>query len=309
MPNLPYSNFFLSNEVEDQYNSLLDLQRFVKVDNGLVGAPGMVRKINIYSATDSVEKVALGVGNTLTTEAGYVQKEYEIATAQGRFAYYDEEAMADPFLVPVGVRHLGVDLFNTVNADVYAEWTSAPMVICPSNIDFDAFADACAMLDVENLEDLQINAFICAADVAALRKSLKTTLQYVEAFARQGYVGTVAGVNIYTKKDATPGTIVVATNTAVTIFNKKGVELETPARSNDEANIRQNWVYVRKYYITALTDATKAVQMLVGATATATSDVTVQAGTDYYAKTGVGYTKVTPVGTENPSTEGWYVIS
>ena len=309
MPNLPYSNFFLSNEVEDQYNSLLDLQRFVKVDNGLVGAPGMVRKINVYSATDSVEKVALGVGNTLTTEAGYVQKEYEIATAQGRFAYYDEEAMADPFMVVVGTRHLGVDMFNTVNGDVYAEWLTAPMVICPSNIDFDAFADACAMLNVENLEGLQINAFVCAADIAALRKSLKGTLQYVEAFARQGYVGTVAGVNIYTKKDATAGTIIVATNTAVTIFNKKGVEVETPARSTDEANIRQNWVYARKYYVTALTDETKAVQMLVGATATLTADATVQVGTDYYKKEGVGYVKVTPVGTENPASEGWYEIA
>ena len=309
MSNLPYSNFFLSNEVEDQYNSLLDLQRFVKVDNGLVGNPGMVRKINVYSATDSVEKVALGVGNTLVTEAGYVQKEYEIATAQGRFMYYDEEAMADPMLVPVGVRHLGVDMFNTVNADVYSEFTSTPQVTVPSAIDFDAFADAVSMMNVENIEGLTVNAFVCPADVAALRKALKNTLQYVEAFARQGYVGTVAGVNIYTKKDANSGEIVVATNTAVTIFNKRGVDLETPARSNDEANIRQNWIYVRKYYITALTDESKAVLMKVGGTATVTTDATVQAGTDYYKKVGLGYVKVTPVGTENPATEGWYEIA
>ena len=32
-----YENFYLSNEVEDQYNSHLDLQQFCTVDNSLVG--------------------------------------------------------------------------------------------------------------------------------------------------------------------------------------------------------------------------------------------------------------------------------
>ena len=31
MANTTYSNFFLSNEVEDQYNSHLDLQQFCKI--------------------------------------------------------------------------------------------------------------------------------------------------------------------------------------------------------------------------------------------------------------------------------------
>ena len=35
MANTTYSNFFLSNEVEDQYNSHLDLQQFCTVDNSL----------------------------------------------------------------------------------------------------------------------------------------------------------------------------------------------------------------------------------------------------------------------------------
>ncbi len=88
----------------------------------------------------------------------------------------------------------------------------------------------------------------------------------MEAFARAGYIGTVGGVNIYTKKDATKGTIVVATRQAVTIFNKKGVEVETD-RNGD---IRQNTIWSRKYYLAALTDATKAVKIFKG-TATATA--------------------------------------
>ena len=35
MANTCYDNFFLSNEIEDQYQSHLDLQKFCTVDNNL----------------------------------------------------------------------------------------------------------------------------------------------------------------------------------------------------------------------------------------------------------------------------------
>lgn len=50
-----YDNFYLSNEIEDQYNSHLDLQSFCTVDNTLEGTAGMLRKINVYKATDGTE--------------------------------------------------------------------------------------------------------------------------------------------------------------------------------------------------------------------------------------------------------------
>lgn len=56
-----YDNFVLANEIEDQYNSYLDLMRFCTIDNSLVGTPGMVKKIHVYSATDGTEKLAMGV--------------------------------------------------------------------------------------------------------------------------------------------------------------------------------------------------------------------------------------------------------
>ena len=59
-----YDNFYLSNEIEDQFNSHLDLQQFCTVDNSLVGTPGMLRKINVYSATSGTEKLDMGQGNT-----------------------------------------------------------------------------------------------------------------------------------------------------------------------------------------------------------------------------------------------------
>ena len=45
MANTTYDNFYLSNEIEDQYQSHLNLQQFCTIDNNLTGVAGMVRKI------------------------------------------------------------------------------------------------------------------------------------------------------------------------------------------------------------------------------------------------------------------------
>ena len=261
MANVVYENFFLSNEVEDQYNSHLDLLTFCTVDNSLVGTPGMKRKINVYTATNGTEKLGMGEGNSKSIEVSYAEKEYEILMAQNRFEYFDEQEMTDPMLVPVGTRHMGTDMFNHVNADIFAEFKKASLAHAASAFDFAAFVDAQALLNLENLEGVSIFGFVCAADMAKIRKALKDDLKYVEAFAKAGYVGTVGGVNLYTKKDATAGEIIIATRDAVTLFNKKGVEIE----QEREADIRKNSIWSRKYYLAALTDATKAVKITLTA--------------------------------------------
>ncbi|MFV0552931.1 MAG: hypothetical protein ACK5L6_13575 [Anaerorhabdus sp.] len=300
-----YDNFYLSNEVEDQFNSHLNLQQFCTTDNSLVGTAGMLRKINRYKATDGTEKLGMGEGNTKSIEVSYTEEEYRILLAQNRFEYYDEQEMTDPMLVPVGVRHMGTDMFNTVNADIYTEYNKATQVVPVTTFDFASFADAQSVLNLENLEGVTVFAFVCAADMADIRKALKDDLKYVEAFAKNGYIGTVAGVNLYTKKDATPGTIILATKEAVTIFNKKGTEVEQPPRDSGDANIRKNTILSRKYYLTALTDERYAVKIFKG-TATLTTDTTVTEGKTYYKKVGNGYVVGTP--TTNPKTEGFYEI-
>lgn len=258
MANTVYENFYLSNEVEDQFNSHLDLAQFCTIDRGLEGTAGMKRIINVYSATDGTEKLAKGVGNSKSISVSFVPKEYEILLAQNRFDYYDEEAMTDPNIVPVGMKHAGTDLFNTANADIYAEYGKATLSTTPSAFDFAAFVDAQAKLGLENIEDVTIFGFVNPDDMAAVRKALKDDLKYVEAFAKNGYVGSVAGINLYTKADATAGTIVIGTKDAVTLFVKTGVETE----QERDGNTRQNSIFNRKYYLAALTDATKAVKMV-----------------------------------------------
>jgi hypothetical protein len=308
MAHVIYDNFYLSNEIEDQFNSHLDLQQFCTVDNSLVGTAGMKRKINRYRATNATQKLTMGNGNTQSIEVSYAQKEYEILLAQNRFEYFDEQEMTDPMLVPVGVRHMGTDMFNTVNADVFAEFNKATQIVVVSAFGFDAFADAQSMFNLENIEGVNFFGFVCPADVAALRKALGLNLQYVEAFARTGYVGTVAGVNIYTKKDAVAGVICIATKEAVTLFNKKGTEVETPQRDAGDANIRKNTILSRKYYIAALTDETKAVKIVKG-TASVTADTTVDEDKTYYEASGLGYVEVVPETGDNPKTKGWYEIT
>ena len=276
MANTVYENFVLENEVEDQFNSLLDLNQFCIQDNTLEGVPGMIKKVNVYSATNGTQKLAMGEGNNTAIEVGFTSKDYTILLAQNRFAYYDEQAMKDPMIVPVGVAHAAVDMYNTVNADVYAEFkkaiTANQIVLSGTNY-FNAFVDASAALSAasttrrakERAEAInqgapETFAFVSPADLAAIRKALGLQLQHVEAFAREGYVGTVAGINLYVKKDATAGLIVGGTREAVTVFTKKGTEVEQFAignRSEGMANIRQNWVYTRKYYLAAATNTTQ----------------------------------------------------
>lgn len=257
--NTVYENFYLSNEVEDQYNSHLDLQQFCTIDNTLTGVAGMKRKVNVYRATDGTEKLEVGEGNSKSITVSFSPEEYEILLAQNRFDYFDEEAMTDPMIVPTGTKHMGTDLFNTVNADIFAEFNKATLSVEAATPDFAAFVDAQAKLNLENLEGVTVFGWVNPADMAKVRKALKEDLKYVESFAKQGYVGTVGGVNLYTKKDAVAGTIIIATKDAVTLFNKKGTEVE----QERDSNIRKNSIFSRKYYFAALTDETKAVKITI----------------------------------------------
>lgn len=260
MANTVYDNFYLSNEVEDQLNSKLDLLRFCTHDASLEGTPGMKRTIHVYTATDGTEKLTMGKGNTKSIEVGFTEKEYEILLAQNRFDWYDEEAMRDPMVVPVGMKHAGVDLFNTMQADVFAEFKKATLAVSATAFNFDAFADAVAKLNFEEQEGVEIFGFVNANAKAAMRKVLKDELKYVEAFVRSGYIGTVCGVNLYDKRDADDNEICVGTKKAVTLFTKTGTLVE----QERDANIRKNSAFSRKFYLPALTDATQVVKIAIG---------------------------------------------
>ena len=166
-----YENFILANTVEDQFNSHLDLMRFCTIDNTLVGEAGMKKKIHVYSATSGTEKLGMGEGNSKDITVSYAPVEYEILMAQNRFPYFDEEAMTDPMVVDTGMRHAGVDLFNHINADIIAEFAKATLEVPASAPNFDAFADAGAALNVENLPGIEKFGLVNPKDMAKIRKA------------------------------------------------------------------------------------------------------------------------------------------
>ena len=259
MANKLYPNHVLENRFEDQYNSRLDLMQFCTVDNSLVGVAGDKKIINTYTATNGTETLEMGVGNTKDIEVSYESKEYAIELLQNRFPYFDEEEMNDPLVVEKGLDHMSVDMFNTANAKAMAEFKKASLSVPVTAFDFNAFVDGAAMLPFEG-EGISVFALAHKNDVKEIRKNLKDSLQYVEAYVRTGYIGTVNGVSVYTSNEATEDEIILATKKAVTYFNKKGTEVE----QERDANIRKNTVYSRKYGIFAFTDATQAVKLVKG---------------------------------------------
>lgn len=261
---------FVSHEIEDAYLTHLDMNGFCTIDNTLQGVSGDIRTIDTYAATGSAIDVAEGEGNTESIATTLTPVRYQIKCAQAWFQYSDEALMRDPVAVQTGLNHLGVAMFNKVNADIDTEMAKATHSVNASTPNFDAFVDAVAELTIKDAAGEtaeaaqqrvlpQVFALLSKADVAKARKAMKDQLEYDPALAwRTGYVGTVAGVSLYYKQDLAANTIYVATRQAVTVFNKSGVNVENAARSGGStgtANLRLNDVFARKYYIAALTDA------------------------------------------------------
>lgn len=262
---------YVSNLVEDKYLTHLDLNGFCTVDNSLQGVAGDIRTIDVYGAVGTAVDVAEGEGNDTSISTTLTPQRYQIKCAQAWFQYSDEALMRDPFAVNTGLGHLGVAMFNKVNTDITAQMatvTGADHTLSAATPNFDAFVDAVAKLHIDDAagEDAMaaqgrvlptVWALLGKADIAKARKALQDSLKYVEAYARTGYVGTVAGVNLYYQQNMTENTIYVGTNKAITVFNKTGVDVERAARSggvDGTANKRLNDVFARKYYIAALTD-------------------------------------------------------
>lgn len=263
--NTLYDNFFLENEVEDQFVTHLDLSQFCTIDTSLDGTEGMIKKVHVYSATDAAENLEIGVGNSGSVVVSYSEKEYKIKLVQDRFQYYDEEALTDPVAILVGTRKLGTDMFNKMNKDVFDEMNKATLKVETAVFDFNAFVDAQSLLNVENIENIETFGLVNPTDVGNIRKALKDDLKYVEAYSRQGYIGTVAGTNIYTSKQIAAGNPIVGTKEAVTLFVKGGTEVEQSVKGNrdsNDANVRKNTIITRKRYLAALTDKDKIVKLV-----------------------------------------------
>lgn len=275
MANKPYDNFVLANEIKDQLVSHLDHSMFCTADDSLTESAGMIKKINRYyghvgddANASGAEKLALGAGNTKVIEMGFTPEEYKVQTLQATGKWHDEEEMTDPNVPLVIAGKVGADLFNQTNADIIAEFAKAQAAntVALNGTDyFGAFIEAQSKLKTEFTESatpgIGTFALISVDDYAKIRKALGDNLKYVEAFAREGYIGTVAGTHVFVDKAVTAKEIYIATKKAVTVFYKEDVSAEyfyEGNRSSEDSDKRINKLIARTYYVAALTDATKA---------------------------------------------------
>ena len=254
-----YENFVLANKLADMLTTQVDLNTYMTIDTSLTGEAGMKKIIHTYRATSGVEELGMGEGNSKDIEVSFDSKEYEVKTYQGRFVYFDEQAMTDPMVIDTGLAGIADDIINQFTALAVDEFGKATLTEGGTTWTFDLIVDAIAKMNLENEEGLFL--LISPADKAGFRKALREDLSYSEGFVRTGYIGTVAGVPVVVSKAVPAGKGYLATKDAVTVFIKKDTEIE----QERDANTRKNSVYGRKVAIVALTDANKVVELEITA--------------------------------------------
>lgn len=255
MANQVYDNVVLANKIEDILTTAVDLTSYMTVDTSMTQEAGMKKKINTYKAQGNVETLAMGNGNTGDIEVSFSTKEYNVETVQGRFQYYDEQAMTDPMVVQAGLEGIAKTMINDFTAKAVAEFDKATLTVARTGFAFTDIVDAIAKLNTESEDGLFI--LVGIADLAKFRKELQDDLKYSEDYVRTGYVGSVCGVPVIVTKAITNGNIYLASKEAVTLFIKKDTEVE----QERDANVRNNKVYIRKVAVVALTDETKVVKL------------------------------------------------
>lgn len=252
-----YENQVLANKVESLLTTAIDMNAYMTIDNSLTHEAGMKKAINVYTAVGNVEDLAMGEGNTGEIEVSFTTREYEVATTQGKFSYFDEQEMKDPMLVEVGLKAIAEKMTNDLTTKAIAEFEKTKNIAYYNSgegIVFGDVVDAIAKLNTEDESGLFL--LINPEEKAQMRKSLGEELKYTEGFARTGYIGTVCGVPVIVSK-AVPAThAFLATKDAVTCFVKKGSEIE----QERDADIRKNDVYARKVMLVALTDESKVIK-------------------------------------------------
>ena len=259
MAHTVYENVVLSNKINDILTTQVNLNNYMTIDTSMTEAAGMKKVINTYTSTGSVEELGMGEGNSTEITVSFTPAEYEVKTYQGKFAFYDEQEMQDGMVVDTGLKHSADDMVNEFTSLAIAEMEKATLEVKPTAWSFDAVVDAIAEMNIENEDGLFL--LVSPADKAEIRKALKDDLSYSEAFARTGYIGSIAGVPVVVSKAVAAGKGYLATKEAVTVFIKKDTETEYER----DADTRNNKYWVRKVGVVALTDATKICKITITA--------------------------------------------
>ena len=268
MSNTLFANKVIESKATDLLSTKLNHRSLMTIDAELQGSEGMTKTINTYTYTGEAEILGVGVGSTASKRGSvsYVGKDYTVQCIQEAFDYFDEDFMKDNNVVDMGVNGATDVMTNFLTSKFYEalatkqgeqELVGKTEFAKGGAISYDTVVDAIADMKVEDESKLVL---VLPTDWKAdIRKDSDYKAAQLGEVIYNGQVGTIAGIPVVCTKilNATPGNAAKAyllRPEAVTLFIKKNVEVEQD-RDKDK---RLNSIYLREYYICALTDATKA---------------------------------------------------
>lgn len=261
MANTVYDNFVLESKLKDILSTKLNTKTLMTIDNSLTESAGMIKKVNTYTYTGTVEKLAKGAKNTQRGAITYSSTPYTVKVAQQVFDYYDEEFMQDPNVLDYGLEGAAQVMVNDMTADFFTEIAKATLsqTYTSGQFSYDVVVDAISKMNIEDESGLFL---LVGNDLKAqIRKDADFKAKELGKVIADGAIGTLCGVPVIHSKAVPADTAYLATREAVTLFTKKDNEVEQE-RDGEE---RKNTVIMRKVNLVALTDATKVVKIHVGA--------------------------------------------
>lgn len=278
MSNTVFANKVIAAKATDILSTQLNHRSLMTIDTDLQGSEGMTKTINTYTYTGEAEILSAGNGSTAAKRGSvaYVGNDYTVQCVQEAFDYLDEDFMKDSNVVDMGVKGATDVMTNFLTGKFYSalattssgsELVGKTEFANGSTISYDVIVDAIADMGIEDESKLVL--IIPQEWKADLRKDDDYKAAHMGDVVYNGQVGTVAGIPVVSTKvlnhtNTAAAKAYLLTPEAVTLFVKKNVEVEQD-RDKDK---RQNSIYLREYYICALTDATKARKIVEAAAST-----------------------------------------
>lgn len=265
MANTVYNNAVIADKATELLTTKVNARSLMTIDTSLAETAGMKKTINTYTYTGEAEALAVGAGSTSSKRGSisYVGKDYTVLALQQAFDYYDEDAMKDDKIVGYMSDGATQVMANKLTADFYTalattgsgstELVGATTFAKGSTISYSVIADAIGDMNVE--DESQLFLIISPEWKANIRKDADYKNAQMGEVVYNGMVGTIAGIPVIVSKAlASKNCAYLMTKEAITCFMKQDVEVE----QDRDADKRKNSVYLRTYYVVALTDATKA---------------------------------------------------
>ena len=272
MANTVYANKVIGAKATELLSTKLNHRSLMTIDTDLQGSEGMTKTINTYTYSGQAEVLTAGNGSTTNKRGSvsYVGKDYTVQCVQQAFDYLDEDFMKDSKVVDIATQgavevmtNFLVDKFYDALATTSSgsELVGKTEFAKGSAISYDVIVDAIADMKIEDESKLVL--VIPNEWKADLRKDDDYKSARMGEVVYNGQVGQIAGIPVVATKrldhtgsgaNLVPAKAYLLTPEAITLFVKKNVEVEQD-RNKDT---RSNAVYLREYYICALTDATKA---------------------------------------------------